>query len=87
MKDYKRMTALLLSLLPLSTSLAASPEQCHSYFTELVRSSNYPFNEWNIKPKEVNLIIDEDDDLIIRAKLVVDVDGTGTIGWVLFDKN
>ncbi|WP_336998375.1 hypothetical protein [Leclercia sp. M50] len=87
MKAYKRITALLLSLLPLSMSFAASPEQCCSYFTELVRSSNYPFNEWNVKPNKVNLIIDEDDDSIIRAKLVVDTDGTDTIGWVLFDKN
>lgn len=52
-----------------------------------MRSSNYPFNEWNIKPNKVNLIIDEDDDSIIRAKLVVDTDGTDPIGWVLFDKN
>lgn len=87
MKAYKRITALLLSLLPLSMSFAASPERCHSYFTELVRSSNYPFNEWNVQPNKVNLIIDEDDDSIIMAKLVVDTDGTGTIGWVLFDKN
>ncbi|HBM3290241.1 TPA: hypothetical protein LVN76_004612 [Klebsiella michiganensis] len=87
MKAYKRITALLLSLLPLSMSLAASPEQCYSYFTELVRSSNYPFNEWNIKPDKVNLIIDEDDDSIIRAKLVIDTDGIGTIGWVLFNKS
>lgn len=66
---------------------AASPEQCYSYFTELVRSSNYPFNEWNVKPKKVNLIIDEDDNSIINAKLVVDTDGSGTIGWVLFEKH
>jgi len=68
-------------------SFAASPEQCYPYFTELVRSSNYPYNEWNVKPNKVNLIIDEDDDSIIRAKLVVDTDGTGTIGWVLFYKS
>lgn len=36
MKAYKRITALLLSLLPLSMSFAASPEQCYSYFTELL---------------------------------------------------
>jgi hypothetical protein len=73
-------------LLPLSISFAASPEQCHSYFTELVRSSNYPFNEWNVKPNKVKLIIDEDDNSIISAKLVIDTDGSGIIGWVLFDK-
>lgn len=87
MKFFKRIAELFLSFLPLSVSFAASPEQCYSYFTELVRSSNFPFNEWNVKPKEVNLIIDEDDNSILRAKLVVDTDGSGTIGWVLFDKN
>ncbi|BBV29947.1 MULTISPECIES: hypothetical protein [Citrobacter] len=67
-------------------SFAAIPEKCHSYFTELVRSSNYSFNEWNLKTKEVNLIIDEEDNSIIRVKLVVDTDGSGIIGWVLFEK-
>lgn len=86
MTPHKKIMVSLLSLLPFSMSFAASPEQCNAYFTELVRSSNFPFKEWNIKPKEVNLIIDEDDDSIISAKLVVDTDGSGTIGWVLFDK-
>lgn len=84
---HKKIIGSLLSLLPFSMSFAASQEQCNAYFTELVRSSNYPFNEWSVKPNKVNLIIDEDDDSIIRAKLVVDTDGTGTIGWVLFDKS
>lgn len=53
-------------------SFAASPEQCYSYFNELVRSISYPLKEWNVKPKEVKLINDEDDDSIIRVKLVVD---------------
>lgn len=86
MTPHKKIMVSLLSLLPFSMSFAASPEQCSAYFTELVRSSTFPFKEWNIKPKEVNLIIDEDDDSIISAKLVVDTDGSGTIGWVLFDK-
>lgn len=83
---HKKIIGSLLSLLPFSMSFAASQEQCNAYFTELVRSSNFPFKEWNLKPKEVNLIIDEDDNSIISAKLVVDTDGSGTIGWVLFDK-
>ncbi|AKE96272.1 hypothetical protein CWR40_000676 [Cronobacter sakazakii] len=32
-------------------------------------------------------MIDDDDDSIIRAKLVIDTNGTGTIGWVLFKKS
>lgn len=87
MKAYRILTIFLFSFFPLSVSFAASPEQCYSYFTELVRSSNYPFKEWNVKPQKVNLIIDEDDNSMIRAKLVVDTDGTGTIGWVVFNKS
>lgn len=86
MTPHKKIIVSLVSLLPFSMSFAASPEQCDAYFTELVRSSNFPFKEWNLKPKEVNLIINEDDDLIISAKLVADTDGSGTIGWVLFNK-
>jgi len=52
-----------------------------------VKNSNFRFNEWNVKPKEVNLIIDEDDNLIFTEKLVVDTDGTGPIGWILFNKS
>lgn len=65
---------------------AATPEQCYAYFTELVRSSTFNFSQWNLKPKSVNLIIDEDNDDFIRAKLVIDTDGSGTIGWVYFNK-
>lgn len=85
MKIHIKIIIPLLSLLPLSVSYSATPEQCYSYFTELVRSSNYPFNDWGVKPRKVNLIIDEDDSEIIRAKLEVDTDGTGTIGWIVFD--
>lgn len=87
MKTYRKISVLFLFLLPSAVSFGASPEQCYSYFTELVRSSNFPFNEWNAKPKKVNLIIDEDNNSIIRAKLVVDTDGTGTLGWIEFNKN
>lgn len=87
MKIHIKIIIPLLSLLPLSVSYSATPEQCYSYFTELVRSSNYPFNDWGVKPRKVNLIIDEDDSEIVRAKLEVDTDGTGTIGWIVFDKS
>lgn len=81
------LPTLFLSLLPVTASWAATPEQCYSYFTELVRSSNFSFSEWGVKPHQVNLVIDEDDEFLIRAKLIMDTEGTGTIGWVIFDKN
>ena len=87
MKAYKSSIILFFSFFPLAAAFSAPPEQCYSYFTELVRSSSYPFKEWNIKPNKVNLIIDEDNNSIIRAKLVVDTDGSGTIGWVEFNKS
>ena len=55
-------------------------ENCYDYLTELIRSSNFPFE--NIKKEKVNTLIDEDNGEIIRAKLFFDTEGTGTIGWV-----
>lgn len=71
----------------LTVSHAAAPAHCYGYMTELVRSSNFPFSEWTVTPGQVNLIIDDDDDAIIRAKLVMEAEGSGTIGWVIFDKH
>nr|WP_314265423.1 hypothetical protein [uncultured Moellerella sp.] len=87
MKISSLSSILLFVFLPLSSANAATPEQCYSYLTELVRSSQFPFAEWNIKPQDVNLLIDEDDDSKIRAKLFIDTDGTGTIGWVVYNKD
>ncbi len=55
-------------------------EDCYNYLTELVRSSNFPFE--NIKKEKINLLIDEDNGDFIRAKLIFDTNGTGTIGWI-----
>lgn len=73
--------------LPCAIAYSATPEQCYVYFTELVRSSSFSFKKWSVKPQEVNLLIDEDEQSIIRAKLFVDTDGTGTLGWVSYNKN
>ncbi|AUX17246.1 hypothetical protein [Flavobacterium columnare] len=55
---------------------------CYDYLTELVRSSNFPFSEWDIPKEKINLIIDEHNNEFIRAKLAYDTNGTGTIGWI-----
>lgn len=34
---------------------------CYDYLTELVRSSDFPFSDWNIQPNKVNLLIDHED--------------------------
>ena len=62
-------------------------EDCYDYLTELVRSSNFPFKDWNITPDKINLIIDEDNKHIIRAKLFFETNGTGTIGWIEYNIN
>ncbi len=82
---YMLMVWLLLAQV-LNTCYAATPVQCYVYMTEMVRSSNFPFSGWSVTPAQVNLVIDEDNNAIIRAKLVIDTEGTGTIGWVIFDK-
>lgn len=55
-------------------------QNCYSYLTELIRSSDFPFG--NNKKEKVNTIIDEDNGDLIRVKLIFDTDGTGTIGWI-----
>ena len=57
-------------------------EDCYTYLTEMVRSSNFPLTEWKVSKEKVNLLIDEQNDEFIRAKLLIDNDGTGTIGWI-----
>ncbi|MGL5954650.1 MAG: hypothetical protein ACRCZ3_16245 [Providencia rustigianii] len=61
-------------------------EQCYDYITELVRNSSFDLSQWKIKPEDINLIIDEDNDDFIRAKIFIETSGTGTIGWVYFNK-
>lgn len=85
MRHFNLIVISILTVISLNAK-AATPAQCYLYFTELVRSSNFPFAEWEVKPKNVNLIIDEDNSNIIRAKLFIDTEGTGTIGWVEFSK-
>lgn len=61
-------------------------ENCYDYLTELVRSSNFPFSEWKVDKKKVDLLIDEENDDIISFKLFFDTEGTGTIGWIEYHK-
>lgn len=65
---------------------AASPDDCYDYMTKLVRSSNFPFSPWGLKPKQVNLVIDIDNSEYTVARLRFRTFGTGTIGWIKFDK-
>ncbi len=53
---------------------------CYSYLTELVRSSNFPF--MYVKKDKVNLLIDEDTNEVVNAKLLFETDGSGEIGWI-----
>ncbi|AXJ07751.1 hypothetical protein CFN16_27520 [Pseudomonas fluorescens] len=76
------LSALL--LLPLIYTIPASAEagSCYGYLTEMVRSSNFPFRY--VGKDKVNLLIDEDDGEMVRAQLLFDTDGTGTIGWIKY---
>ena len=62
------------------SKLNNNSENCYDYLTELIRSSNFPFE--NIKKEKINTLIDEDNGEMIRVKLFYDTDGIGTIGWV-----
>ncbi|MDD1009036.1 hypothetical protein M5G27_16305 [Pseudomonas shahriarae] len=74
------LSALL--LLPFALPASASEGSCYGYLTELVRSSDFPFQY--VGKDKVNLLIDDDDGETVRAQLFFDTDGTGTIGWIKY---
>lgn len=84
-------TVIFLSLLISVPSFSADAEsgsgQCYAYITEMVRSSSFPFSKWELAPDKINIDIDDDNDDDISARLFFDTDGTGTIGWVKYNKN
>ena len=45
-----------------------------------MRSSNFPFKY--VKKDKVNLLVDEDTDEVVNAKLLFETDGSGEIGWI-----
>jgi hypothetical protein len=68
-------------------NIISDSTDCYNYLTELVRSSNFPFSYWKVNSKKVNILIDEENDEKIQAKLFIESDGTGTIGWIEYNKN
>ncbi|WP_294270147.1 hypothetical protein [uncultured Chryseobacterium sp.] len=68
------------------TPIGQTVENCYDYLTELVRSSNFPFSEWKIDKKKVNLLIDDDNEEVISCQLITDTEGSGTIGWIEYRK-
>ncbi|MBK5509310.1 hypothetical protein JFT91_05150 [Pseudomonas sp. TH08] len=74
------LSALL--LLPFALPASASEGSCYGYLTEMVRSSDFPFQY--VGKDKVNLLIDEDNGDMVRAQLFFDTDGTGTIGWIKY---
>ncbi|WP_454836475.1 hypothetical protein [Pseudomonas lini] len=76
------LSALLLLSLAYAIPATAEAGSCYGYLTEMVRSSNFPFRY--VGKDKVNLLIDDDDGETVRAKLLYDTDGTGTIGWIKY---
>ena len=72
----------VLLLLPYAMPAIASEGSCYGYLTEMVRSSDFPFQY--VGKDKVNLLIDDDDGETVRAQLFFDTDGTGTIGWIKY---
>ncbi|MFJ2482512.1 hypothetical protein ACIOWE_19770 [Pseudomonas sp. NPDC087598] len=79
---FIRSVLSVLLLLPFAMPASASEVSCYGYLTELVRSSNFPFQY--VGKDKVNLLIDEDDGEMVCAQLFFDTNGTGTIGWVKY---
>lgn len=59
---------------------------CNDFLTELVRSSSFPFANYHVENNETLLLIDEENEKSINAKVIIKTDGTGTIGWIEFNK-
>jgi|SRR5690606_12786537 len=84
----KNLLLLILTLIFSKTAQTNQPppknlhqqENCYGYLTELVRSSNFPFDQ--TERTKTNLIIDNDTGDTILARLVFETSGTGTIGWI-----
>lgn len=62
-------------------------EDCNDYLTEMVKSSTFPFEAYIVKKEDIHLLIDEEDETAIQAKVFIETDGTGTLGWIEFNKN
>lgn len=79
----KAACATPLSVEPSSASQSQEEGSCYEYLIELVRSSNFPFKY--VSKEKANLLIDNDTGDSVMAKLFLDTNGTGTIGWVQYD--
>ena len=62
-------------------------EDCNDYLTEMIKSSTFPFETYKVKKEDIHLLIDEEDETVILAKVFIKTDGTGTLGWIEFNKN
>lgn len=59
------------------------PPSCYGHLTELLRNSSFPFKY--VSKEKANLLVDDDTGDNVTAKVVFDMDGTGTIGWVKYE--
>ncbi|CAN7728075.1 hypothetical protein LJR232_006085 [Aquipseudomonas alcaligenes] len=77
--------ALLFVGVPLgnAATLKRDHRECYSYLTELVRSSSFSFS--CVSKEKVSLLIDDDSNGAVIARLVFDTEGTGLIGWVRYE--
>ena len=70
------------SALAETAPLKSNRSSCYNDLVELVRSSTFPFPG----PKEkTSLVIDDDQGMVISARVRLDSDGTGTLGWIRYD--
>ena len=82
------VVTIFFALLFTSSAQAETPplkgdrSQCYDDLVELVRSSTFPFPG----PKEkARLVIDDDQGMVVSARVRLDSDGTGTLGWIRYD--
>lgn len=69
-----------------SSDQIAADEDCNNYLVEMVKSSTFPFEAYKIQKEDIRLLIDEEDETAVRAKVFFETDGSGTLGWISYDK-
>lgn len=76
------MKILYLIIIFSNAAIASDNSQCYYYLADAVRSSNYDFIY--VAAKDVNVVIDSDNDKEVSMQLSYDTDGSGSIGWASY---
>lgn len=61
-------------------------EDCNNYLVEMIKSSTFPFEAYKVKKEDIHLLVDEEDETTVQAKVFFETNGSGTLGWINYNK-